>query len=143
MQDLQKLRRDGKSVAGGSISVLMDILKSLLALIREVYIIIDALDEVQNQDGQLEQICLTLSGLARLPNLHILVTSRKELAIEQELSKIPSPQLVSLFIPHSQIDGDIRLFVDMSLKEDPKLSRWPASLKDEIKSTLLEAADGM
>jgi hypothetical protein len=82
MQDLHKLCRDGKSVAGGSISVFMDILRSLVAPSEEIYIIINALDESQSQDGQLEQICQTLSGLERLPNLHILVTSRRELAIE-------------------------------------------------------------
>ena len=32
---------------------------------------------------------------------------------------------------------------DMNLKEDPRLSRWPACLKEEIRSTLLEASDGM
>jgi hypothetical protein len=82
MQDLHKLCRDGKSVVGESISVLMDILRSLVALIKEIYIIINALDESQSQDGQLEQICLTLSGLERFPNLRILVTSRRGLAIE-------------------------------------------------------------
>jgi hypothetical protein len=72
--------------------------------------------------------------------VQILATSRKERDIEDALDSM-SPERV--WIQSRQVDDDIQLYILDRLNDDPRLKRWPASVKDEISKRLVEGAHGM
>ncbi|KAJ7247552.1 ectomycorrhiza-induced ankyrin-domain/NACHT-domain-containing protein [Mycena rebaudengoi] len=112
---------------------------ALLPLLREfgqtpVFIVLDALDECSDRRGLLHLISRMLD--AKLPNVHILVTSRPEV-------RVGHPELVELTVAVSLegcVDGDIELYLTEKLSKE---SGWIHSKRDEIKGRLLERSHGM
>ncbi|PMD20100.1 hypothetical protein NA56DRAFT_660007 [Hyaloscypha hepaticicola] len=46
-------------------------------------------------------------------------------------------------LSNSHIDSDIRVYIEGELRIDRKLSRWPDSLKRDIRDALVKGANGM
>ena len=118
-------------------------IRSLLENSGPSYIIIDALDECPNSGGERAKLTSALKDLKEfgIASLHILVTSRKEADVEKALSPIVT--MPPLSIQNTEVDGDIRTYVVNQLGTDPKLSKWPNSIKEEMKRELVERACGM
>ena len=73
-------------------------------------------------------------------NLHVLATSRRERDIEESLK----PLVTSEFCLQSAlVNVDIDTHISQRLQNDPKLKRWPARIREEIKDALMEGAQGM
>ena len=104
----------------------------------ESYIILDALDESKDREELLEWLQQVSNW--GLPNLHILVTSRKENDIDETLSSLLTCQIC---MQSTLIDADIVSFVRDKLVQDPKLKKWPDKVRAEIEKTLIEGACGM
>jgi hypothetical protein len=107
-----------------------------------VFVVIDALDECPK--GQERDSLLTvLSNLksSSLYNLHILVTSRHEPDIEENLAPMLTSQPISL--QGSGVDWDIRSHISSVLATDPKLKKWSDDVKQEIEAVLTMGANGM
>jgi ankyrin repeat domain-containing protein 50 len=116
----------------------------VLELPGENFIIADALDECSYgaERTQLSTVLKEFSTWA-LPNLHILVTSRKEPDIEKALAPLVTSSPVC--IQTKQVDADILLYVKSQLENDANLrerTRIP-QLKEEIETTLVKGANGM
>ncbi|KAJ7253943.1 ankyrin repeat-containing domain protein [Mycena rebaudengoi] len=114
---------------------------ALLPLLEEydqkpIFIVLDALDECSERPGLLRLIGRMLD--AKLPNVHILVTSRPEV-------QSGCPELAALAVSVSLegcVDGDIELYLTELLSNEPKIG-WMYKKRDEIKRRLLERSKGM
>jgi len=130
--------------------ILTQCLKEILAVPdeRQIYLIIDALDECPDTSGipsPREKVLLFVKDLVdlRLPNLHICVTSRPEIDIRNVLDPLTTCR-VSLHHQSGQ-RKDIEAFVRSVVYSDsePIMRRWRKEDKDLVIKTLTERADGM
>jgi len=110
------------------------------------YIIMDAIDECplsSSVPSPREEVLELVYELvrARLPNLHICVTSRPELDIQTVLRPLTS-HLISL---HDEIGQkqDIAYFVSSFVHSDRRMRRWLDEDKNLVIKTLPAKADGM
>ncbi|KAH9031256.1 hypothetical protein EDB84DRAFT_174018 [Lactarius hengduanensis] len=117
----------------------------LVATRQPTYIIVDALDECPNASGMPtpREVALDLlEGLVRLglPNLHICVTSRPEVDINNVLGSLAST--ISL---HDEIGQkkDISDYVSSVVSSDRMMWRWRNDEKELVIEELSEKADGM
>ena len=115
---------------------------------RQIYVVIDALDECPDSSGipsPRERVLQLLKELVelRLPHLHICVTSRPEIDIRDVLDPLTSNP-VSLHNQSGQ-KKDIVDYVKSVVYSDsePIMKRWRTEDKDLVISTLSERADGM
>ncbi|KAJ7925653.1 ankyrin repeat-containing domain protein [Mycena leptocephala] len=112
---------------------------ALLPLLKEfnqkpIFIVLDALDECSERSKLLRLISRMLD--AKLPHVHILVTSRPEV-------QVGHPELVEVAVSVSLegcVDGDIELYLSEVLSQE---TGWIYEKRDEIKTGLLERSNGM
>jgi hypothetical protein len=112
------------------------------------YLIMDALDECSNISGiptprkRVLQLVNELVDL-HIPNLHICVTSRPEVDIQDVLESLTSRR-VSLHDQSGQ-KKDIEDFVRSVVysNSEPIMGRWRKEDKELVIRTLSERADGM
>jgi hypothetical protein len=122
---------------------LLAAIESLLDAHRQTFIIIDALDECPNSGGERADLCGILAKFhswAR-PNLHLLVTSRKEVDLCEALE--PFVTLGPMSIQDNVVKSDIRKYVRSQLASDPWLKKWSGEIQTEIEEALVEGAKGM
>ena len=111
-----------------------------------IYLIVDALDECSNISGlptpreEVLDLIDHLVGL-RLPNLHICITSRPEIDIQNTLEPLTNLRL-SLHNQSGQ-KNDIVDYVTSVVYSDKKMGRWRKEDKQLVIETLSERADGM
>lgn len=117
--------------------VLIDTVKTLG---KEVYILLDALDEVPEDGRKRAEVLQHVTTMLRhgLGNLHVLATSRDELDIRTSLGSLSNG---GTLIETSEVDCDIAKYVRTSLQA------WSAALPREteelIEKRLSEGAHGM
>ncbi|KAF7336477.1 HET-domain-containing protein [Mycena sanguinolenta] len=99
---------------------------------KEVYLVVDALDECSERDMLLNLLASILE--AKLPNMHLVVTSRTEVT-HSEIAK----EAVLLSLEKSVL-SDIELYVGDQLS---KMGGYIAKNKDTIRRELLDKGDGM
>lgn len=133
--EVRKLFREGVQPTPQK---LLDILGAVAENFSCVYITIDALDESLNRETILKTLCRIIET-KNLTSIQLLATSRKELDIERTLL----PVVEELSLSNLYVDEDIRTYVKSRLREDPKFSKWPASLRSETESALVKGAKGM
>lgn len=122
--------------------------KSLFALLhavvdvlhKETFIVADALDEYPEPKRKELLSILKLVTECGCDDIHMLITSRDEQDVAHTLGKI-STEIICL--NSSIVDVDIKLHVRSCLADDPKLSRLPDGMKQEIETRLGEDAHGM
>jgi hypothetical protein len=115
---------------------------------RPIYLMIDALDESPNTSGipsARERVLQLLKELVdlRLPNLHICVTSRPEIDIQDVIVPLTSLR-VSLHDQTGQ-KNDIADYVRSVIYSNSEaiIRRWKTEDKDLVIEVLSERADGM
>ncbi|KAJ6451255.1 ankyrin repeat-containing domain protein [Mycena sanguinolenta] len=99
---------------------------------KEIYLLVDALDESSERERLLKLLASILG--AKLPKMHLIVTSRTEIT---EFKVAKEAVLVSLT---DSVDGDIELYVRDELS---KMEGYIAKHKDVIRQELLKNGDGM
>ena len=130
--------------------MLTQCLKAMLKLPDQLptYLIMDALDECSNVSGiptsrkRVLELVKELVDL-HIPNLHICVTSRPEVDIQDVLEPLTSLR-VSLHDQRGQkkdIEDYVRSVVYSNL--EPIMRRWRKEDKEFVIETLSERADGM
>ena len=137
--DLYKQHKD----TAPPIYVWLAALRSVLDRTGEIFIIIDALDECPVRMGEREELLKGLVSIKdfNLPNLHLLVTSRREVDISKTLSHILTEPPFG--IQNSEVDQDIQIHVRSEVTNNPKLSKWPHSIREEIEKELVRGCHGM
>jgi hypothetical protein len=106
------------------------------------YIVLDALDECAQRAG-LMQMLETIVGW-KVPNLHLLVTSRRERDIESSLDDLVDNQN-RVYLQSAVVDKDIQRYVQQRLSDDKRLRKWEkdASMMGLIETALMNGAKGM
>jgi hypothetical protein len=115
---------------------------------KEIYIVLDALDECRTLKGPLSEGLLAwIQSLLDLEqgNVHLLVTSRREHDIEVVLRKLAKSDEDIVPIQSNLIEDDIRSYVHTRVRRSDGLKRWKSrpDVLDEIQSVLMEKAQGM
>jgi len=122
------------------IPLLLDYLQYIIKLYKDVYIIIDAIDESPKSTAR-ELVLDTLCEMRKwsIRGFHLLVTSRDEPDIREALEASPEEDIL---IKNSGVEKDIAEFISYRLGNDRKLRRWSAS-HDRIQKALVERAQGV
>jgi hypothetical protein len=115
---------------------------------KNVYLIIDALDECPVADNERERLLNVLGCAVRsgLPNLHVLCTSRPESDIEAKFGPLFSrtaAKILDLQKRRKEVSQDILTYIGQKIEESSKFRSWPLNIKEEVKSVLMQKANGM
>jgi hypothetical protein len=115
--------------------------------IKEVWIILDALDECRTRKGSpTEGLLSWIKDLLSLEqrNVHLLTTSRLEHDIKLGLGEFVYDDN-TIPIQSDLITNDIRAYVRKRVREDEGFKRWQdrSDVQDEMETRLMEKADGM
>jgi hypothetical protein len=119
---------------------LNDTLEKLLQCPEEVYLVIDALDECPLPTTW-EEIISFLDSLAHRRNIHILMTSRRELDIETSITHLTNKTIVPF--ETSEVDKDIRSHILNRIAQEPYRSQWSKDVGHEVVNRLMEHAGGI
>jgi ankyrin repeat domain-containing protein 50 len=120
--------------------VLIAHLQRLILKFKQVYILLDALDE-SPQYGQRDQVLNAIQTMRKwlLPGLHLLVTSRDELDIHKYLSASGDEKVI---MKNAEINRDIGDFISGQLNTDSTLQKWRTH-HSRIQQVLAERAQGV
>jgi hypothetical protein len=125
------------------VSVWIDVLKALMSLEGDIFIIVDALDECPAHEGEQKLLLQTLQCLKQTQNwkIRLLITSRKESQIEGTLSHLVTTP--PLGIQTSRVDKDIRTHIRAQLQSHPNMCTWPKPIQEEVEQVLTGKSGGM
>jgi len=104
---------------------------------KQMFIIIDALDESSDWKALLEVIATILQSEREI---NLLMTSRKEYDIQVVLEHSVDSIVA---IQNERVNADVDIYVRQCLQNDPDLCQWDDDLKSEIVTTLTSGAHGM
>ena len=121
-----------------SIQELTEAVRGILDHSPDIFLVIDALDECEERKSLLEFFGKIRSWSQA--KLHVFATSRRETDIDDSLSVVATHRIT---LEESVVDADILTYVNEQLQHDSRLSRWPGDMRRDIKSALLEGANGM
>ncbi|GAP83716.1 putative ankyrin repeat protein [Rosellinia necatrix] len=119
---------------------LLGCLHQIIRGFRNVYILIDALDESPRNKHR-ETTLQTLTDMRSWGELrmHLLVTSRDEVDIRDELQAMAAEVIE---MGNDAVDRDIASFVSQNLRENKQLRKWE-KYHDQIQETLIGGAKGV
>jgi hypothetical protein len=127
---------------GASQQQLLQALRGTLKLLPAPFIVLDALDECSSW-GTLFEIIEEMHSW-RGSTLRVLLTSRKEVPIEEALEDVVPPDDRTCLESHL-VDRDISTYVQERLAKDKSFKRWQrdSEIREEIERTLGRKAHGM
>jgi hypothetical protein len=113
---------------------------------RQVYFIIDALDEcppISGTPSSREEVLELIEDLVglNLPNMHLCVASRPEIDIRTVLEPL-TPLQISLHNESGQ-KADIIHYIKSIVHSDRRMRKWKADDQQLVVDTLSDKADGM
>lgn len=123
-----------------------DLLHWLVDYYDEVYIIIDGIDEVDDEEERLFLIS-SLQKLALAP-ARVLITYRSEYVVYKDIKRDPegkegaSAEKFYMEISRKDVGADIERHLEWVFKNDPKLSRIKHRFKDDLKHAIDHHHDG-
>jgi ankyrin repeat domain-containing protein 50 len=119
---------------------LLNCLCQLVQSFENVYILLDALDESPRDKhrGEMLQALVNLRALSE-PGLHLLVTSREEPDIRNELE---ASQEETISMKNDSVDDDITAFISSHLRGNRRIRKWE-KYYDKIEASLTERAKGV
>ncbi|KAF2196060.1 purine and uridine phosphorylase, partial [Delitschia confertaspora ATCC 74209] len=127
---------------------LCEVFYQMIESIKEVWIVLDALDECRTRAGSLTEGLLKwakelLNSEQR--NVHLLVTSRPEQDIHMELKYLARNKDDIVFIQSELIEHDINTYIHAKVKQGNGLKRWrqQPEVQDNIEAQLMQKANGM
>ena len=118
--------------------VIRSLFKDAVVCTGHKYIVLDALDECTDREYFITFIRELVHSQQQ--SLRIMITSRREKDIEEQLDSIAK---YNINIQSAIVDEDIRVYVRDRMATDPKLTKWPDSVQEDIIVVLTEKADGM
>jgi Cdc6-like AAA superfamily ATPase len=126
---------------------LCKILLNMIEQVKEVWIVLDALDECRTRMGSpTEGLLSWMKDLLKSEqrNVHLLVTSRPEQDIKSEVSELAHDDDI-VPLQSDLIADDIRAYIHTRVRRGNGLKRWRSQpeVQDEIETRLLKRADGM
>jgi len=119
-----------------SVQDILAALRSLLADFSTLYVIIDALDECQDDNGTRRSFLASLRGLQASTDLRLMVTSRFIPDINDEF-------LEAMRLEVRAGDEDVAQFLRGQISRLPKCVQRNSALQDLVVRNIAEAVDGM
>jgi hypothetical protein len=115
---------------------------------KHTYIIIDGLDECPYNPSDSERSRLNnliLEEIGKQPgNYNFLFMSRKEHDIEEAMKAVSKrTELHTIAIQTETVDSDVRLYVQRFISGHKRISKWTASIREEIEAELVKGSQGM
>ncbi|KAI5777195.1 hypothetical protein EDC01DRAFT_679823 [Geopyxis carbonaria] len=105
-----------------------------------VTLIIDALDECEDR----EPLAQSLAELSCHPQVNVFVASRDEIDLRTTLNEGDADTIELSIRAHAHEQGeDIQTYIVERIESEPRMQRYPETLKTQIITTLLEGAEGM
>ena len=117
---------------------LMVTLKHIIGGFKQVYVVLDALDECRDREQFLALVEEIVNW--KIGKLHILTTSRAEQDIADCIGPLVTAQIN---LCSTLVDADIQTHLHERLRNDSKLKRWPVKVHEQIEAVLMEGAHGM
>lgn len=119
-----------------SIASLQLTLRQIIETFERTYIILDALDECMDR----EKLLAWTGDLLRRETgkVHILLSSRRELDIEDCFESIPN--LVHVPLRGGSLNADIEKYIDAMLS---KITKWDGPTRARVREVLIQGAHGM
>ena len=117
---------------------LLNALEEVLQKFEIAYVIVDAIDE-SNPREDLLKVFRDLATDLRFAKIQLLASSREYIDIE----KVMEDFSVSVSMANDFVQADIRLHVRHELESNPKFTRWPRNLLDEVEEAVSIGARGM
>lgn len=129
------------------VSVLIEYLRQAIERSRQVYILLDALDESPVETAR-KEVLDTIKSMRgwQLPGLHLLVTSRDRDAPDIRISiRSVATDDVTNHIPlkNDSVQHDIARYVSYQVEHDEQLQRWSEQQRTTIEDHLIRHADGV
>ena len=117
------------------------VLQHLLDGLQQLYLILDALDECED----FEQIHRALQSINKIAtaspsDVHLLATSRHLPEMEDCFDELDASCMT---FEIDRVNHDIRQYVRTVFSNDPRLSRWPNPMQQEVETELMAKAQGM
>ncbi|KZP18776.1 hypothetical protein FIBSPDRAFT_583534 [Athelia psychrophila] len=119
-----------------SLASLQLILQTIASGFERTYIIVDALDECIDRERVMAWIAQLMQ--CKAGNMHVLVSSRREMDIEDQFDAIPG--LARTPLTGARANADIKVFLDAMLS---KMTKWDTQTIARVKEALIAGADGM
>jgi hypothetical protein len=115
---------------------------------KQIYIIIDGLDECLYNPHKSERsrlYDLVLAEIGKHPgNYNFLFTSRKEYDIEEAMRGVcKRTDLHIIEVQTENVDSDVRLHIQRFVSGHKRISKWTASIREEIEDELVRGSQGM
>jgi hypothetical protein len=134
IEPLQRFQKESRSYTNSRlVKLLVDAIFQFSKSFREVYIIVDGIDECVSCTDLYNSL-LTLADA----NIKVLVISRPERNIEEAFSRHERLEFTENFS-----HADISTHIDWSFEQDKRLKMIKPELQNEIKLQLLKKSDGM
>jgi hypothetical protein len=120
---------------------LVEVLRQLVRAFKDgVYIILDTLDESPRRKQRREVLrVITDARKWREPGLHLLLSSRDEVDIHEELNTMPVGHMSTVSMKNEFVDQDIAAFIASHIRTNRQLQKWEAHY-EEIEKALIEGA---
>jgi hypothetical protein len=123
-----------------SIDNLQDTLQMILYGFNSAFIVLDALDECTERAKLLNWVQTVIVQKNKNLQLHLIVTSRPEKEINDRFHLLDNC-CVDMVMESGGYD--LVAYLDYQLENNPELRRWDQKTREEVKSILIEQADGM
>ncbi|KAF7891328.1 uncharacterized protein EAF02_001653 [Botrytis sinoallii] len=129
-----------------TIKQMMEILKSVVTGLQDIYLVVDALDEYPKTER--DSLLETLKDIHqwKIDSIHIFVTSRAEDDIRFHLDEMReqdvSDRCQSIRVQDPNITEDIKKFLNSNISSF-RQTMWNSDLKEEVVESIARQADGM
>jgi len=113
---------------------LLGLLVELLEDFEQTYVVIDALDECGHNYYQLfNQVIKVIHGW-QLPHLHLLVTSRTEESIINNMKEMAPTEI---YLSTALIGSDITSYIHSAVENDPRFKEWGPAIQQQVVNALI------
>ena len=119
---------------------LLLLLRDLLLGFGQVFVVIDALDECDDDYHKLFEKVIKVIHKWELPHLHFLVTSRREHDIIINMEELVPTEL---HLSAELVGSDIISYIHSAVENDVRLKRWSHQIQENIKNALIDGANGI
>ncbi|KAJ6041236.1 hypothetical protein N7460_006626 [Penicillium canescens] len=133
----------GQFIARGilpSVEKLIELLISVINSYGKVFMVLDALDEINASDGTTRSLIATLFEIQKEAPISFLATSRHA-AIANILSVFRSNE--SQFLDIRASDEDVRTYIDGQLDTLRAVPSKDSKMRESIKDTIVKSVDGI
>jgi Cdc6-like AAA superfamily ATPase len=119
-----------------SLNEFFAVLQSVCTKYSRVHIVVDALDECTNQDGERDRLIAKLRELQHGSDIHLMVTARFVPDIEQQFRSASKLEVRAS-------NEDVRLYIAGQMYRLPKCIQYDEEMKNLVQRKLVIAVDGM